>query len=91
MTSDVPSRPRNAKVCGNALVTGGSSGWSAREPTDGVVRGILRRLDGRRAFVLPTWRAWMVVTLAAWLPAAYDWIMCGWGPAFSGRSRPRGS
>ena len=49
--------------------------WPGREPTDRVVRGILRGLDGRRAFVFPTWRAWLVVTVPAWLPGPFDWLM----------------
>jgi short-subunit dehydrogenase len=54
--------------------------WPRREPTDRVVRGIVRGLEGRRAFVLPTWRAWWVVVLADWLPAPIDWLMRHWGP-----------
>jgi uncharacterized protein len=61
--------------------------WPGREPTDRVVRGILRRLDGRRAFVFPTWRAWLVVTLASWFPAPGDWLMARLGP---GSARKRG-
>jgi len=49
--------------------------WPEREPTDRVVRGILRGLDSRSGFVLPTWRAWAVVTAAHWLPAPFDWMM----------------
>jgi uncharacterized protein len=49
--------------------------WPAREPTDRVVRGIVQGLDGRGAFVFPTWRAWLVVTLPAWLPGPFDWLM----------------
>jgi hypothetical protein len=44
------------------------------------VRGILKGLDSRRGFVLPTWRAWAVVTLASWLPAPFDWVMRHWAP-----------
>jgi uncharacterized protein len=61
--------------------------WPAREPTERVVRGIIRGLDGRRAFAFPTWRAWLVVTLASWLPAPVDWLMTRFGP---GSSRNRG-
>jgi short-subunit dehydrogenase len=59
--------------------------WPGREPTDRVVRGIVRGLDGRRAFVLPTWRAWMVVAAASWLPGPVDWLMTRLGPGASGR------
>ncbi len=60
--------------------------WPGREPTERVARGIMRGLDGRRAFVLPTWRAWLVVTLASWLPGPIDWLMAKFGPGAS-RSR----
>ena len=59
--------------------------WPGREPTERVVRGMLRRLDGRRAFVFPTWRAWLVVTLASWFPAPVDWLMARLGPGSSRR------
>ena len=57
--------------------------WPEREPTERVVAGMLRRLDGRRAFVFPTWRAWMVVSLASWLPAPFDWLMTRLSPRSS--------
>ncbi len=49
--------------------------WPGREPTERVVRGIVRGLDRRRGFVFPTWRAWLVVALASWLPGPADWLM----------------
>jgi short-subunit dehydrogenase len=45
------------------------------EPTEKVVRAIVRGLDGRAAFLLPTWSAWMAVTFAHWLPAPFEWAM----------------
>jgi len=50
------------------------------EPTAKIVRAIVRGLDGRSAFLLPSWRAWAVVTLAHWLPAPFDWVMNRWAP-----------
>jgi uncharacterized protein len=50
------------------------------EPTAKIVRAIVRGLDRRSAFVLPSWRAWSIVTLAHWLSAPFDWIMCRWSP-----------
>jgi short-subunit dehydrogenase len=50
------------------------------EPTVEIVRAIVRGLDRRSSFLLPSWRAWLLVTLAHWLPAPYDWIMCRWSP-----------
>jgi uncharacterized protein len=50
------------------------------EPTAKVVRAIVRGIDGRSAFLLPSWRAWTVVTLAHWLPAPFDWVMNRWAP-----------
>jgi uncharacterized protein len=51
------------------------------EPTAQVVRAIVRGLDRRSVFLLPSWRAWLVVALASWLPAPFDWIMCRWAPS----------
>ncbi|MGP0064491.1 MAG: SDR family NAD(P)-dependent oxidoreductase [Isosphaeraceae bacterium] len=68
-------------------VAGGNTGkahtWPEREPTDRVVRGIVRGLDSRRGLVMPTWRAWTIVTLAHWLPIPFDWIMMRFKPARS--------
>ena len=50
------------------------------EPTAKIVRAIVRGLDRRSTFVLPSWRAWIVVTVAHWLSAPFDWIMCRWSP-----------
>lgn len=50
------------------------------EPTERIVRSILRGLDRHCVFLLPSWRAWVVVTLANWLPAPFDWMMCRWAP-----------
>jgi uncharacterized protein len=75
-------------------VAGGKTGkghsWPGREPTDRVVRGIVRGLDRRRGFVLPTWRAWTIVTLAHWLAIPFDWIMTRFKPAAS-RDRTSGT
>ncbi len=58
-------------------------GWPGQEPTDRVVRGIVRGLDSRRGFVLPTWRAWTIVTLASWLSVPFDWVMARFRPGAS--------
>jgi len=50
------------------------------EPTAKIVRAIVRGLDRRSAFLLPSWRAWIVVRLADWLSVPFDWIMCRWSP-----------
>jgi len=50
------------------------------EPTAKIARAIVRGLDRRSAFLLPSWRAWAVVSLARWLPAPFDWVMCRWAP-----------
>jgi uncharacterized protein len=72
-------------------VAGGNTGkahtWPPREPTDRVVRGIVRGLDRRLGLVMPTWRAWAIVTLAHWLPIPFDWIMTRFKPTRS-RVRP---
>jgi short-subunit dehydrogenase len=59
--------------------------WPGREPTERVVRGIVRGLDRRHAFVFPTWRAWLVVALASWLPGPVDWLMTRLGASASRR------
>jgi short-subunit dehydrogenase len=51
-------------------------------PTAAVVRAILRGLDGRRAFLLPTFAAWATVALAHWLPGPFDWWMQRWSPGY---------
>src|SRR5205823_12482263 len=57
-----------------ALADPGATGPVPRgEPTEKVVKGIVRGLDGRRAFVFPTWWAWGVVAFAQWLPGPFDW------------------
>jgi uncharacterized protein len=50
------------------------------EPTAKIAGAIVRGLDRRAAFVLPSWRAWALVSLAHWLPAPFDWIMGRWSP-----------
>lgn len=55
------------------------------EPTDKIVRSILRRLDGRCAFLLPSFTAWAVVTLAHWLPGPFEWWMQRWAPRYFGQ------
>jgi uncharacterized protein len=50
------------------------------EPTAKIVLAIVRGLDRRSAFLLPSWRAWLIVTLAHWLSVPFDWIMCRWSP-----------
>lgn len=54
------------------------SGYS--EPTDRVVRAILRGLDRRGVFWLPTMPAWGVVRASQWLSVPFDWVMGRWVP-----------
>jgi uncharacterized protein len=51
---------------------------STGEPTDSVVRAIVKAIDGSRTFFVPTWRAWAVVFLARWMPGTFDWLMGHW-------------
>jgi uncharacterized protein len=62
------------------------------EPTERVVRAILKGLDRRRAFLLPTMRAWLPVAVERWLPGPFDWFMNQWAPGhFQGElARARG-
>jgi len=50
------------------------------EPTDRIARAIVRGIDGRSAFLFPSWKAWAVATLAHWLPGPFDWLMSRWAP-----------
>lgn len=52
------------------------------QPTDAVVRGMLRGLDRRRTFWTPTWQAWALVQVAAWLPWAFDRAMTRWSARY---------
>jgi uncharacterized protein len=55
------------------------------EPTAKVVRGIVRGLDRRGGFLMPTATAWAVVALAHWLPGPFDWAMGRWSRGIFGR------
>jgi uncharacterized protein len=50
------------------------------EPTDRIVRAIIRGIDGRSTFLLPSWKAWAAVWLAHWLPGPFDWAMSRFAP-----------
>jgi uncharacterized protein len=45
------------------------------EPTDKIVRAIVRGLEKRSAFVIPSFKAWMIVELAHWLYGPFDWLV----------------
>ena len=51
------------------------------EPVERIVRAIVRGIDGRSTFLLPSWRAWAIVTLAHWLPGLFDAVMFRWTPS----------
>jgi len=50
------------------------------ETTANVARAIMRGLDRRCVFLLPSWRERVLVTLAHWLPVPFDWVMSRWAP-----------
>lgn len=52
------------------------------EPTEKVVRAILKGLDRRDTFLLPTMRAWGPVAASRWLPGPFEWFMERWSPGF---------
>lgn len=52
------------------------------EPTEKVVRGIVRGLDRRAGFVYPSWTARALTALAHWLPGPFDWCMARWSPGY---------
>ena len=51
------------------------------EPTEKIARAIVRGIDRRSTFLMPSWRAWTIVTLAHWLPGLFDAVMTRWGPS----------
>jgi short-subunit dehydrogenase len=58
---------------------GGDSGDSSGgEPASKIARAIVRGIDGRSLFLMPSWRAWLVVAAAHWLPIPFDWVMRRW-------------
>jgi short-subunit dehydrogenase len=58
---------------------GGAAAGSPRgQPTDQIARAIVRGIDGHSVFLMPSWRAWLMVTLAHWLPGLLDFIMTRW-------------
>jgi len=61
---------------------GGSGTDDKGEPTDRVVRMMLKGLDRRAAFLIPSWMGWLFVTLAHWLPGPFEWLMERWSAAY---------
>jgi short-subunit dehydrogenase len=63
------------------------------EPTERVVRAIVRGLDSRKTFLMPSAIAWATITASRWLPAPFEWLMTRWAPAYFRaeleRARPR--
>jgi uncharacterized protein len=56
-------------------------GPSHGEPVAKVVRQIVRGIDRRSRFLMPSWPAWSIVTLAHWLPGLFDFVMSRWTPS----------
>jgi uncharacterized protein len=51
------------------------------EPTGKIAKAIVLGINRRSTFLMPSWRAWTVVTLAHWLPGLFDAVMTRWGPS----------
>jgi short-subunit dehydrogenase len=77
----------------------GAQRFGTAEPTEKVVRGMLRglkRRGGRLGFVFPTMQAWGVVEASAWMAWPFDWVMrrfsAGWfrSELESAREKPAG-
>lgn len=87
-----PTESEFARVALGGTATAGP--LPHRAPTAKVVRSILRGLDRRRAFPIPTMFAWAPVAISRWLPGPFDWFMNRWAPAYfraeieRGRSDP---
>ncbi len=68
---------------------GGQAGIPTGEPTGRVVRAILRGLDGKATFLVPSWIAWAGVEAAAWCPPLYDWFITRWATRHVGTALVR--
>lgn len=51
-------------------------------PTARVVRAIVREIDGRKAFLVPSFQARLTTAVAHWLPGPFDGFMARWSPRF---------
>ncbi len=67
----------------------GQGGIPTGEPTDRVVRAILRGLDGRKTFLVPSWTAWAGLMVAEWCPPLYDWFVVRWATRHVGSALER--
>jgi short-subunit dehydrogenase len=73
-----------------ALGAGGDQGGiPTGEPTVRVVRAILRGLDGRGTFLVPSWTAWAGLKVAEWCPPLYDWFVARWATRHVGSALVR--
>lgn len=68
---------------------GGQGGIPTGEPTDRVVRAILRGLDGRKTFLIPSWAAWTGLKVAEWCPPLFDWFVVRWATRHVGAALER--
>jgi uncharacterized protein len=59
------------------------------EPTDRIVRQIVRGIDRRASFVTLSPTAWAVVALARWLPGPVHWAMERWSARIFGAELAR--
>src|SRR5262245_29726956 len=59
-------------------VGGDSSRMPKGEPTDRVVRAIVRGLDRPRTFLIPSWFSWASLTLGRWCPPLFDRVVVRW-------------
>ena len=67
----------------------GQGGIPTGEPTTRVVRAILRGLDDRRIFLVPSWTAWAGLKVAEWCPPLYDWFVVRWATRHVGSALDR--
>lgn len=59
------------------------------EPTDRVVRAIVRGLDGRASFLYPSLSARSLAAAEHWLPGPFRWFMARWAPRYFRREIER--
>jgi uncharacterized protein len=68
---------------------GGQGGIPTGEPTDRVVRAILRGLDRRKTFLVPSWTVWAGLKVAEWCPPLFDWFVVRWATRHVGAALER--
>ncbi len=84
-----PGRTASEFTSRALAASGGPAGIPTGEPTPRVVRAILRGIDGKKTFLVPSWLAWAGLTAAQWCPPLYDWFVVRWATRHVGLALAR--